>query len=287
MTNSHRNDERTVRCPVCGAEKLARGIHLHIRQSVGDGHGPQGDVPEHLDLKNLETVGEKEVEMNYPAERNSEQVARLCPYCSSPYKGKNGVLIHLGQVAGRNNHPEDGAEQHAETDFPRVKLDKRGNVTSVIDKIEEPETEETGKGQISEKRVYHLIAELMTHGDGEAAHRVRRHLLGIDTEDRTLRENPTHSKLFDALVTQSQAGQTDHRVSAALESEGIMVACRGESAFYNAEEARDVAAGLERATGGEQPVSEISDLIEFLRFGADILDGEPPRNLHEELADWR
>jgi len=83
MTN-HPNDERTVRCPVdgCDAEKLARGIHLHVRQSSGDGHGPQGEVPDSINFENLDTVGEQTVEMDYPEERNNEKEARLCPYCS-------------------------------------------------------------------------------------------------------------------------------------------------------------------------------------------------------------
>jgi len=36
---THENEERTVICPVegCDAEKLARGMHLHVLHSKGDG----------------------------------------------------------------------------------------------------------------------------------------------------------------------------------------------------------------------------------------------------------
>jgi len=192
MTN-HRNDERTVRCPVdgCDATPLARGINLHLMRSSGDGHGPQGDVPDHISTEQLETVGEREVEMDYPEERETEEVVRLCPYCFTPFQGTNGVLIHLGSVAGRKNHPENAAESHSEDDFPRVEVDRQGNVTNVFDDLENVAEDSTGGG-IPKQRVYHLIADLMARGDVRPAHRVRARLLGIEQVDRTLRENPSH-----------------------------------------------------------------------------------------------
>ena len=133
-TNPHRNQERVVKCPVegCDAEKLARGIHPHVRLSSGDGHGPKGEVPEHLDFESLEDAGTKEVELNYPEERAVESVARLCPYCGVPYKGKHGVLIHLGQVAGRKNHPPNASSVHEPEDFPVVELDEDENIVGVV-----------------------------------------------------------------------------------------------------------------------------------------------------------
>ncbi|WP_336133680.1 hypothetical protein [Natronomonas amylolytica] len=286
----HTNDERTVRCPVdgCEATPLARGINLHLMRSSGNGHGPQGEVPDHISTDDLETVGTESVQMDYPEERETEQVARLCPYCSTPYKGTNGVLIHLGQVAGRKNHPEDAAKQHDESDFPVVEVDERGNIISVVDDSRDTEISDTDKGAVSKQQVYHLIADFMANGDAEAAARVRRKLLGIEIENRALSQNPSHDDVFSALVTYAQAGQTDHSVTAALESEGIMVACRGESAFYNAEEARDVAAGLERATSEDPRHGTIADLIAFLRYGANVLDeNHPKRGLHVEFGNWR
>jgi len=288
MTN-HTNDERTVRCPVegCDATPLARGINLHVLRSSGDGHGPQGDVPDHIDLSNLTTVGEREVEMDYPAERDTEEVVRLCPYCFTPFQGTNGVLIHLGAVAGRKNHPEDAGETHNEDDFPRVEVDRQGNITRVFDELEALE-DGPSDGSIPKRRVYHLIAEFMARGEMRSAHRVRTHLIRIERIDRTLSENPSHWDLFHELVTYAQADSSDHTLTAALEKEGIMIACRGASAFYTAGEARSVAAGLERATADESRQEEISDLIEFLRYGADTLDeDEMRRGLHEEFDRWR
>lgn len=288
MTN-HKNDERTVKCPVegCDATPLARGINLHVMLSEGGGHGPRGDVPGRINLDNLETVGEREVEMDYPEERDTEEVVRLCPYCFTPFQGTNGVLIHLGSVAGRKNHPENAAESHGEDDFPRVEVDRQGNVTNVFNDLENVPEDSTGGG-IPKRRVYYLIADLMARGDVRPAHRVRARLLGVEQVDRTLRENPSHWDLFHELLTHSQAGPSDHSLTATLEKEGIMVACRGESALYTAAEARRVAEGLERATHDDPRNDDVPDLIEFLRYGADVLDSkDTSRNLHEEFGDWR
>lgn len=176
---THRNPERTVKCPVedCDAEKLARGIHLHVRQSTGNGHGSQGTVPEHVSLDDLETVGDETVEMDYPEELDTEQVARLCPYCGTPFTGKQGVLIHLGQVAGRKNHPENAAEMHEPEDFPRVKMDDQENVVEVLD--DGPASSGSGPHEqsVSTEKVYRYIADLLADDRADEARRVRRGLL--------------------------------------------------------------------------------------------------------------
>lgn len=130
----NRNPERVVKCPVegCDAEKLARGMHLHIRQSVGNGHGERGEIPDSVSLDNLEEVGTQEVELHYPEDREVENVARMCPYCREVFRGKNGVLIHLGQVAGRKNHPPNGSKIHVPEDFPVVELDEKENVVNIV-----------------------------------------------------------------------------------------------------------------------------------------------------------
>jgi hypothetical protein len=43
------------------------------------------------------------------------------------------VMIHLGQVAGRRNHPEEAAANHDVSDFPVVHVDDDGNVTEVVE----------------------------------------------------------------------------------------------------------------------------------------------------------
>lgn len=134
-THRHENDERRVNCPVNGCDEtpLARGVNLHVLRSAGGGHGPQGEVPAHISFDDLETVGTGRVAMDYPEERNNEQVARLCPYCEQPFRGKHGVMIHLGQVAGRKNHPEDAPKQHEPDDFAIVQLDDQENIVEVVE----------------------------------------------------------------------------------------------------------------------------------------------------------
>lgn len=290
MTDTHRNDERTVRCPVdgCDATPLARGINLHIRQSSGGGHGPRGEVPEHVDFDELETAGDREVEMDYPEERDSEDVARLCPYCSRPYKGRNGVLIHLGQVAGRKNHPENAAEIHSEEDFPRVEVDEFENVTSVIDSATDVDKADSGKAAVPRQHVYSLIAEFVADGETLTAHRIRKQLLGVDAPDRPVRSNPTHPDLYSELIGQFYEDQDEYEVTAALENAGIMIACRGETGLYTADEARDLAASLENmVVSQERDGGRATGLIKFLRYGAGVLESDQTRpNLHEELDDW-
>lgn len=286
-----KNDERTVRCLVegCDSTLLARGINLHIMRSSGDGHGPQGEVPDSLSLENLETVGEREVEMDYPDERDNEKHARLCPYCSQTFTGISGLMIHLGQTAGRKNHPANPKDRHEPSDFPRVEVDAEGNVQQVAD----PQTDSTDSrdkaGAVPTERVFRLIADLIADGETGTANRVRRALLGADDAVAPGRDEPAHPDLFEALLTQGRADQTQHWVSAALEAEGVMLTCRGESAFLSASEARDIAARIEQVAASEDwGDGDTGDLIAFLRHGADVLDGDKTeRGLHEEFDHWR
>jgi hypothetical protein len=130
--------EPVVRCPIYGgtAEQPSRGLHLHVLRSSGSGHGEQGDIPPGVSLDDAEVVGQQEVEVDYPEERKTESAARLCPYCERPYKGKNGVLIHLGLVEGRKDHPENASEVHDPTDFPVVEIDEDENVVAVVNSPE-------------------------------------------------------------------------------------------------------------------------------------------------------
>lgn len=154
MSGDNRDGERVVRCPVegCTAEKLARGMHLHIMRSSDSAHGEQGEYPDGVTLENLEEVGRQSVAIDYPDERESESVVRLCPYCRQYFSGKNGVLIHLGQVAGRKNHPVGASALHEPADFPMVELDENENITSIVkNPTEGKETGNCGDGGDSEE----------------------------------------------------------------------------------------------------------------------------------------
>jgi hypothetical protein len=286
MTN-HRNDERTVRCPVegCDATPLARGINLHVRRSSGNGHGSQGEIPEGVDFENLESVGTESVEMDYPEERDSEQTARLCPYCERPFNGRNGVLIHLGQVAGRKDHPENAAAELADTEFPAVLVDEHGNITR-----EERNQTDTPRGKreepivISAKEVYGLIADLLRDGDTHAAHRVRQQILGIGGMPLH-RDEPLTPDLFENLLEYGESRE-DMRLTASLQPEGISVVCGDESAFYTATEARDIATVLEQATESGWDDPELVELVRFLRHLATVLeDGLLEEHLQQEFMD--
>lgn len=180
--NKHHNKETVVKCPVegCSHEGLSRGIHLHVRQSTGGGHGEHGDVPEHLDFDDLEKVGEKDVEMDYPDERTEEEVARLCPFCGSAYKGFRGLKIHVGQKAGQGVHPEDATDIEKE-DTPVAHVDDDMNVIEIVEENElMPSTKRRitkEKAGVSQEDVADLIDELKEEGESEIAERIRKKLL--------------------------------------------------------------------------------------------------------------
>lgn len=150
-------------------------------RSSGNGHGLQNEIPNDLDLDKAEVVGSKEVEMEYPEERESEQVARLCPYCERPYRGKHGVMIHLGQTAGRKDHPEDAPERHDPDDFSIVHVDEDENVVEIVEEpTQMPSTERRQESdeQPDPEQVKLHIQELREKGLNEEADRAEKMLLG-------------------------------------------------------------------------------------------------------------
>jgi len=172
------NPEKTVKCPVegCEAEKLARGIYLHIRQSKGDGHGPQGEIPEDLNLDNLEAVGTRDVSMDYPDTRTTENVGRVCPYCEEVFRGKQGVMIHLGRTAGKSPHPENPKERIDSENLSIVHSDEEDNATVQVIKQTAPRSnirrqEQEKKKSLSEK-IERVIDEFRQEEKHEAADRL-------------------------------------------------------------------------------------------------------------------
>jgi len=286
----HSNDERTVVCPVegCDATPLARGVYLHVRRSGSEGHGPQGEIPDDISLDDLETAGVREVEMDYPEERDHENQARLCPYCSQTFSGLSGLMIHLSQTAGRKNHPTDPKERHEPGDFPRVNVDENGNIEQVVDSSAIPEVD-SGKAGVAESRVFRLIADLIADDEARMAHRVRRTLLGTDNSVAPNRREPPQPELFEALLTQGRIEETDHHITFALEGESVSVACRNESGILSPDEAREIARRMEQVAAAEGWLEEqVRKFISFLREGAEVLDGNKSEHeLHEEFDFWR
>jgi hypothetical protein len=288
---NHSNDERTVRCPVegCGKEVLARGLHLHVLKSDGGGHGARNEVPDDLDLDAAKDVGEEEVVMDYPEERETEDAARFCPYCNQTFEGLNGLMIHLGQKAGRDNHPVNPKDRHEPGDFPPVEVDANGNIRQSADDDGVPDDDQLETGAVPVRRVLSLVADLMADREPLMAHRVRKELLDINNSDRPIRRDFAHPDVYRALSEYASGIRTDVDLSATLSNDGILVEIGEVSALYSADEALDLAASLDDsaerrgwAEGGT------GDLIEFLRDGASTLrESRAGSDLHEELADWK
>lgn len=182
---THKNNEKTVACPVenCDKETLARGLHLHILRSSGNGHGEQNEIPNYIDLEEAKTVGTEEVSMDYPESREGEGVERLCPYCERPYRGKHGVMIHLGQMAGRKDHPEDGHKEIDPDDLPIVQTDEDENVIEIVNEptimpsTEQRQSQEGGE-DLDEGEIKDYIENLREKGLDEEADRAEKMLLG-------------------------------------------------------------------------------------------------------------
>jgi hypothetical protein len=271
--DSHENDERTVRCPVegCDSEQLARALHLHVRQSKGDGHGPRGEIPDDVSLDDAETVGTETVEMEYPTERDTEQEARLCPYCGQTFTGSHGVKIHLGQVAGRHNHPEDAADEHEPEDFPRVTVDDEENVVGVIGR-KHGATDTEVESAIPADRVYEFIAELLADDRQAEAQRVRSRLLA-GTTDTTL--SPL-SPAYEWIILEARSKTLREGLAAKLDADGVHIEWRGKTETLASDEVRDLAAKLEERSNRVNTLDDdLPVLIEWLRDAADVLDGEP------------
>jgi len=286
----HSNDERTVVCPVegCDATPLARGVYLHVRRSGSEGHGPQGEIPEAISLEDLETAGAREVKMDYPEERDNENQARLCPYCSQTFSGLSGLMIHLSQIGGRKNHPTDPKERHEPGDFPRVNVDQNGNIEQVVGSDDTPGNGDSGEG-VAVSRVFTLIADLIADDEARMAHRVRRALLGTDNAIAPERSAPPHPELFEALLTQGRATEGNHVMTFALEGKSVSVACRGESGMLSPDEAREIARRMKQVAAAEGWLGhQIQEFISFLNEGAEVLEGnKEEQELHEEFDFWK
>ncbi|UBF22220.1 hypothetical protein HRTV-2_gp72 [Halorubrum virus HRTV-2] len=175
---THTNSERVVRCPAtypdgsqCEKEVLSRALHLHVLRKSDEAHGESGDIPPNLDVEHAEVVGEKEVEVDYPEEREQEEVARQCPYCQQVFRGKQGLEIHFGQVVGRMNHPKDRDEFPEATECPIVRVDDNKNVIDVVQEgAVMPSTRQRKEGQRREdETVDDFIARLRASGRDDQA----------------------------------------------------------------------------------------------------------------------
>ena len=172
-------------CPVEGCSKeneYERGIYLHILWSVGNGHGEQGEVPEKLGLEEPPDCRHQGPVINYPDD-HFKRIARLCPYCGDPFYGKNGVLIHLGKVAGGKNHPVNASEVHEPEDFTVVELDNDENIVGVVNSgrasseeaPEESESDEAGAVvTLPEDQFEYLRVVIYEQTDDERARQILR-----------------------------------------------------------------------------------------------------------------
>lgn len=179
----HINEERTVHCPVegCDATPLARGAHLHVMRSSGDGHGPQGEIPEGMTFDDLETAGTREVSMDYPEHRETERVSRLCPYCKEPFRGKHGVLIHLGQKKDEQ-HPRPVPDDLDPESFAIARVDKHDNVIDIVEDGElMPSTEQRRAAEDSDaelsERIIEYLHDLRDRGKDDIADEIEERLL--------------------------------------------------------------------------------------------------------------
>jgi hypothetical protein len=108
-------------------------MHIfHTDDPEGEGHYPRYEVPPDFSRDDVEVVGKKEVEMDYPDDQGLDEGQYLDTYTGKAYEGKRGLMIHLGQMAGQHNIPEDIAERHDPEEYSKVETDEKGNITEVL-----------------------------------------------------------------------------------------------------------------------------------------------------------
>lgn len=109
---------------------------MHIWQTddpEGEGHGPVGEVSDSLDLQDVEVVGTADVQMDYPNTQDIGDAEYFDTYTGHAYKGKRGLMVHLGQVAGEHNIPANVTDRFDADDFPIVETDDDGNILNVVE----------------------------------------------------------------------------------------------------------------------------------------------------------
>jgi hypothetical protein len=108
---------------------------MHIFQTddpAGEAHYPRGEVPPHLDEEEIKVTGKQEVDVDYPTDVDLSKEMYLDTYTGKAYKGRRGLMVHLGQRAGKDNIPADVTDKHEADDFPIVEVDDAGNITEVL-----------------------------------------------------------------------------------------------------------------------------------------------------------
>jgi len=115
--------------------------------------------------------------MDYPETRQTEQVGRRCPFCKEVFRGKQGVMIHLGRVAGDGSHPQNPKEEIDAEKLTIVHLDEDGNVVEEVDEsMTLPSTRrrrESERENTLEAKVQSVIEEFRHEGKDEVADRLK------------------------------------------------------------------------------------------------------------------
>jgi hypothetical protein len=163
---------------------------MHIFQTndiEGQGHHPRGEIPEYISEEEIKVTGKSEVEMDYPEIQDLSEAMYLDTYTGKAYQGRRGLMVHLGQRAGKDNIPEDVTKRHEPDDFPIVKVDDDGNITEVIkwpeDSVPPVEPyldwyEDEDRGYIQRSRVKEFIENIEESELGAAsAEKMREELL--------------------------------------------------------------------------------------------------------------
>jgi len=147
-----------------------------VRQSTGENHGPQGEIPDNISFDDLKTVGSQAVSIDYPDKQEIEPFGRQCPYCEEIFRGRRGVMIHLGLTEGRGTHPDNAKEDVDFDDLRVVRIDENENVIEEVDQSAVLPTtrrrREREREASIEEKVRGVIKEFRQEGKDEAADRL-------------------------------------------------------------------------------------------------------------------
>lgn len=184
-------EEDLVKCPVdgCDEEFVKRGLFMHIwstDDSPGKGHRPRESIPPDLNLEEVDITGKTTIKNSYPDTVELDNAEYFDTYTGKTYQGKRGLMVHLGQLAGENNIPEDVTERFEADDFPVVETDENGNITEVLkwgsDKVPPVEPylpwfDNTDSGYIHRKKVREIVQEAKKKGSKIDPEQIEQELL--------------------------------------------------------------------------------------------------------------
>jgi ribosomal protein L37AE/L43A len=170
---THTNKENKLKCPYCDSTLKSRGMYQHIWRSGDEAHGGHKQVPDDWEDTEPEVVGQDNVSMHVPTEKQYDHKKSTCKHCGENFQGTHGLSVHLSRV-NDNIHPDDADVESAGIRVPDDFTDDE--ILSVGSDLggERGGTQDVPDGYVPLADVIETIATIEGQGNEEAAEELRR-----------------------------------------------------------------------------------------------------------------